>query len=578
MKERNKTRTFCNESLTFKALYSSLRSDLESNLGFSYSEAGRILNWFDPDLPEYLERVDAWQKLLCAGATPQEVFPLQRKNAFGSYDIWHLNAIQVGAIHQVAKLVYKWHGTPRKETNMEEVKIRLSQPLPITLGQSELAGIRECLKGIRPVDLDYVIGRFGPGATAEGFNAVRKWQRIGAIPDLPPSFFRVNSRDTWSPSSIDEEGMTKIAEVPKSIKCNRIVSSEPAMRMFAQLAVADVLDRQLHGAFHGHVSLHNQNQHNEFLRRPNACSIDLSDASDHISVELVQAVLPQLWPVLAKVRSQLTQFPDGEIIRLGTFAPMGSGVCFVVLTLVVLGIVKYAAQTLGDGRVANYWYSAYGDDIIVPIQLFDYVCSLLSKAGLVVNTAKSCCTLIYRESCGLELYLTEDITPAYIRDPLASADAAKVEQVCTSLKARSFDRTAETVAELSVPCIRARYNRELQRAEVLVRTQSARAKVVSLDGYDGLNRWFATHSQQRLCSHNLLADHQQGVIGENWTRPAWRYKPARDYPFLHSWLCNHEDLTNRRFAEVKRETHKGNHADVKSLPSRENRARSKQST
>lgn len=345
----------CDEIDLFRSLRKSLRQDLVSCHGFSNPDAGQILNWFDPANAEYLEHVNDWQIALCQGAVLQNPgLNIFHRNAFGTYDLSTVPTHQIGAIHQVAKIVYKWHGTPRKETNMSEVASRLRDPLPITLEQFELDGIRQCLTSIEPPDLNWVIGRFGPGSTFEGFNSLQKWKRIGGNPDVPPNLYRVNPRDPWIPS-FHMDGVTKIAEVPKSIKCNRIVSSEPAMYMYAQLGVADDLVSQMHLRFCGSISLNNQSRHNEALHRKGACSIDLSDASDHVSWELVQALLPQLWPVLAKVRSTRSLFPDGSEIVLGTFAPMGSGVCFPVLTLVVAGILEYAKHVVEQERHIKCW-------------------------------------------------------------------------------------------------------------------------------------------------------------------------------------------------------------------------------
>lgn len=525
------------ESRLYCALRNCLRSDLMSEFGFSAPEAGEILNWFDPASEEYLEHVDSWQRLLCSGASSSPV-KFATKNAFGSYDIFDKHPILVGAIHQVAKLVYKFHGNPRRETDMQEVKSRLSEPLPITLGQYQIDGIRKCLSSIYAPDLNWVVGRFGPGATCEGFTSVQKWKRLGAIPDVPPTLYRVNSRDPWSFSVIDESGHTRIAEVPKSIKCNRIVSSEPAMRMFAQLAVADDLSDQLHRAFAGHVTLHDAEQHNEFLYRPGSCSIDLSDASDHVSVDLIELLLPQLWPVLAKVRSQEAQFPDGTAIRLRTLAPMGSGITFPVLTLVTLGITEFARRELiADGVDPRaLWYHWYGDDGIVPVIMYDFVIELLTACGLSVNRAKSCCTGIYRESCGKELFGNFDITPAYLRDLPEECDASKIESVCSKLHARGFTRTAAEIATSSRAIRSIRWNRNLQRSEVCVRATSAKAKISSLDGWDGLMRWFAVHTQQEVSRVSLQARNHQGVREEVWTKHAWRYKADHDYPYLTTWL------------------------------------------
>lgn len=538
------TASYDDETRSFELLRSHLRADLVSAYGFSNPDAGRILNWFDPSNPEYLEHVDGWQRLLCAVAVPQDDsagdFPLCRTNAFGNRTIDQLDPYTVGAIHQVAKLVYKWHGIPRRETNMEEVKIRLSQPLPMSLKDFELEGVRQCLAGIEPPDLNEDVGRFGPGSTFEGYRSYEKWRRQGAIPDVPANLYRASIRDPWAPRCFDDEGCTKIAEVPKSIKCNRVVSSEPAMRMFAQLAVNDRLVRSIHREFEGHVFLHDQTKHNQFLLKPGACSIDQSDASDHVSCELVQAVLPQLWPVLAKVRSQYALFPDGERVKLATFAPMGSGVCFSVMTSVNLGICKYAQLLVHDETgipLSQLWFVVYGDDVIVCIALYDVVCDLFTRAGQKVNIAKSCCTLVYRESCGREMYYGVDITPAYVRDPLTEVPASKIEQVCSALQARSFERTAGAIAQAAQAVSGWRYNASFQRLELCVRTISARQRIRTLDGYAGLNRWFCIRSQQELASRGTRASDHQGVSQEVWTRAAWRYKAGQDYPYLWTWFA-----------------------------------------
>lgn len=520
------------ECYSFSILRKPLRQDLVSWHGFSNPDAGKILNWFDPSDREYLEHVEQWQVGLCQGCLiDAPPLPVYRRNAFGTYDLMDALSDQVGAIHQVAKLVYKWHGTPRRETNMNEVKQRLRESLPVTLDAFEIEAIRSILDRIEAPDLNAVSGRFGPGATFEGFDPVEKWTRKGAIPDVPANLFRYNPRDSkcFRPFG---DGYTKIAEVPKTIKSNRIVSSEPAMYMYAQLAVGDALVAQLHKHFAAHISLDDAERHNQALLWDGACSIDLSDASDHVSIGLVQAVLPRLWPVLAKVRSSYSIFPDGDCVQLETFAPMGSGVCFPVMTTVIAGICEYASRVIRREKHVRTWWKVYGDDIIVPVCMYDFVCDLLTRAGLVVNTKKSCCTSIYRESCGHEWYRYTDITPVYIRDPIPSMDAAKVEQVASTLERRFFPNTAKTVADLADAVRGYRYNIDLQRSEVDVRVTSARQKIRTLDGWDGLNRWNSLKTRGKSWD----AKEPSGVSAEVWTKPGWRYKTSEDYPYLTTWF------------------------------------------
>lgn len=517
----------------FERLRPYLRHDLTEVVGFPNPVAGQILNWFDPAKPEYLDHVDAWQKLLCRNVGVH-VPPFVRLDDDYRLDMddWSIRAIQ-----QVAKLVYKWHGEPARKTDWLEVASRLSEPLPIRLTDEEIAGIRECLSGIRPVDLYQAKGRFGPGATCEGFDAYRKWSRKGYIPDVPPTLYRCTPQDDWTPTGHLTMRYTRMAEVPKSIKSNRTVSSEPAMSMFAQLAVNDDLDDQIHRVFRGHVSLHDQSKHNELLYRDGMATLDLSDASDHNSVELVKRVLPQLWPVLAKVRSEYSLLPDGNLIRLSTFAPMGSGVCFSVMTLVILGIIAYAFKSFGFRWQREAW-SVYGDDIIVPIWIADYVVYLLERAGFVINHSKSCMSGVYVESCGLELRHGYDVTPCYLKDEPSTLEASKVEQIARKLR-EQYPSTLKEILMASKPVIGSRWNKNLQCSELLVRTRAARSKLAVLDGYAGLNRWFLTHTQQevRFRRDNPVGV-PSGVEQEVWTKIAWRYRSAINYPLLSLWLAS----------------------------------------
>lgn len=519
----------------FEHLRPFLRHDLTEVVGFPNPVAGQILNWFDPANLEYLDRVDAWQKLLCrnvASSAPSFV-PLLEDGTLAMSD-WEVRAVQ-----QVAKLVYKWHGRPAKETDWSEVASRLSKPLPMRLTDDEISGIRKCLSGIKPVDLNQALGRFGPGATCEGFDSLRKWSRKGLIPDVPPALYRCSPRDNWMPIGINPFRFTKMAEVPKSIKSNRTVSSEPAMSMFAQLAVNDDLVDQIHSLFRGHVSLHDQEKHNDLLRRHGMATLDLSDASDHVSCELVECVLPQLWPVLAKVRSEYSLLPDGQVISLATFAPMGAGVCFSVMTTVILGIIAYAFKSIGFRWQREAW-SVYGDDIIVPIWIADYVIDLLERAGLVINLGKSCTSGVYVESCGLELRHGYDVTPCYLKDDLATLEASKVEQIAQKL-CEQYPSTLKEILTLAAPVKGQRWNKDLQCCELLVRTRAARSKLAILDGYAGLNRWFSIRTQQECHWDQRHAESKSklpGVEQEVWTKLAWRYRSAINYPYLSLWLAS----------------------------------------
>lgn len=515
---------FRNECDLFRTISGHIRADLCAN-GWSDCDAGEILNWFDPANPQYLERVDAWQKLLCAGAVSAFQGPrvLWRKHvvhhtSYGTDSVMEAEPGLVREVHQVAKLFYKFHGVARRKTDFNEVKTRLRQPCPISLEPWELDGIRRKLSCLRPpFSLDHCKGSFGPGVTAEGYSQYQRWSREVAIPQGVPSMLYCYNLQDWidnGPSKRYRHGITKIAEVPKSLKSTRIVSSEPAGGMFAQKALANELVRELHRNFPGHVSLNDQARHNRLLWRDHACSVDLSDASDHISRRLVATLLPEWKEFLFLVRSQFARFPDGDIVPLRTFAPMGSGVCFPVLTAVSCGIISFA-YTVIQPR-GEWWWGAYGDDWIVRWEVYDYLVDLASRSGLVVNRAKSSCSGIYRESCGLELFRDQVITPLYIRDDWTTWDAAKTQEFAASAAdPLMWSRTVDAI--LAEKHYRMRWNSQLQRWEVRVPSTVYR-KLHPLSGRHGINRWFAVNSE----------NHDVSDVG-SYTKRIFKYEDVALY-------------------------------------------------
>lgn len=98
------------------------------------------------------------------------------------------------------------------------------------------------------------------------------------------------------------------------------------------------------------------------------------------------------------------------------YAPMGSGLCFPVMSLMHLllirGILYYAFPAKAD-----LWKEVrvYGDDIIVPSEFFDTVCDMLPLFGMKINRTKSYCRSHFRESCGIHAYKGRDVTPVYLK-------------------------------------------------------------------------------------------------------------------------------------------------------------------
>jgi hypothetical protein len=115
---------------------------------------------------------------------------------------------------------------------------------------------------------------------------------------------------------------------------------------------------------------------------------------------------------LFATRSTRTLLPDGRLIDLKKFAPMGSALCFPVETLVFSAICHYVTRehyVTGD-------YSVFGDDIIIPTQCVEDVILILETLGFRVNRTKSFyqSECWFRESCGGEYCDGFEVTPMRI--------------------------------------------------------------------------------------------------------------------------------------------------------------------
>jgi len=106
---------------------------------------------------------------------------------------------------------------------------------------------------------------------------------------------------------------------------------------------------------------------------------------------------------------------DGEEHVNEMFSSMGNGFTFELESLLFWAIVKTTCYLTGTRGIV----SVYGDDIICPTEASNDVQWALEFFGFQVNTEKSFSTGPFRESCGGHYYDGFDITPFYVKAPLA---------------------------------------------------------------------------------------------------------------------------------------------------------------
>jgi len=215
----------------------------------------------------------------------------------------------------------------------------------------------------------------------------------------------------------------RITTVPKNSKTDRVIAIEPCMNGYIQKGIGGVIRRRLRKVG---VDLKNQGL-NQVLSREGSltgllATMDLSAASDSVSMELVEALLPPDWVLAIKLsRSPEGVLPDGTRVAYQKVSSMGNGFTFELESLIFWALVASVMEL--SPRGLDHRIGVYGDDLIFPVHLFSDVEELLKVCGFAVNRKKSFCYGYFRESCGKHYFHGTDVTPIYVREDIVDVDA-----------------------------------------------------------------------------------------------------------------------------------------------------------
>lgn len=346
---------------------------------------------------------------------------------FAAFDesspIWLSVAAFAGA-RQISSILRKTCDISCSETEQEAIQgwkdRNASLQKPLSKHQLVLADelSKELYLLFPDLDKDTIlIPTAGPGVTAEKRDHLDR-----------PEFYSF-SWAKFAQATYELPGGSCPRAVPKTWKKRRLIFVEPSSRMLAQKALQGWMYQQAQSSPISHyVNFDDQEVQRRKLLQIGVSSIDLSDASDYIDRRLVWAAfkrLPNLRARLFEARSARTD--DDVLIRM--FGTMGNATTFPVMTFLLAAVVSLA-EKVGDHVVKrarharltnNCWRRAgvFGDDIVVDDVLYGTVVSLLVDLGLRVNVDKSYCDSDFKESCGLDLYKGQPVTPVRVKSLLA---------------------------------------------------------------------------------------------------------------------------------------------------------------
>ena len=205
-------------------------------------------------------------------------------------------------------------------------------------------------------------------------------------------------------------GHNKLSFVPKDARVLRTIATEPLLNGYLQKGIDSYMRKRLKRVG---IDLQDQSANQRMARKGSLkggggeATIDLSSASDSISIELCRFLLPPDWfDFLNAIRSHEYEL-KGRRKVYHKFTSMGNGFCFPLETLIFASLCHAVGPELSPGTD----FLVYGDDIIVPPNVFDHLLPLLKVCGFKVNPKKTFKTGPFRESCGADWFEGEDVRP-----------------------------------------------------------------------------------------------------------------------------------------------------------------------
>lgn len=245
------------------------------------------------------------------------------------------------------------------------------------------------------------------------------------------------------PPAGQSDPSARVILVPKDSRGPRLISCEPVDKQWVQQGLGQAIVKlvERHPLTREAVRFASQatNRFGALLGSSTGmyATLDLNEASDRVSLELVRLLFPEhLLRYLEACRSSSTVLPSGKILNLNKFAPMGSSLCFPILALTVWAILAAASPDADTRR----GIAVYGDDVIVPTAFAENAIEQLESFGLKINHDKSCTKGLFRESCGMDAFNGLDVTPVKIKTVWSSLRRPDVYTSWISYANSFYDR------------------------------------------------------------------------------------------------------------------------------------------
>lgn len=394
----------------------------------------------------------------------------------------------VRAIRQICFLMYKLRGAHSPESEQEVIDsfVTVDSLLPdeteeVSLSHETLEAmdiarelIWRVLKGFDPLD---IVPGHGPGAVATGeklagkMNFRRFYECLDKVYSYSEYFFYnyshlVDELEVLEGFEKLSHGTAKVVLVPKDSRGPRLISMEPLEYQWIQQGIMKALVARLESNYlsTGYVNFTSQEINRGLAllssRTGQFVTLDMKEASDRVSMWLVRQLFPaNVYDALCAARTKETRLPDGRVITLKKFAPMGSAICFPVEALIFWALAAGSILRLRRSRwcwsgfksqsdLPSVW--VYGDDIILLKEHYELIAPVYNECRLMFNVDKCCTGSYFRESCGMDAYVGFDVTPTRIKVPWGdSSQPARLSWISyvNNLSSKGYLKTSSFLEE-----------------------------------------------------------------------------------------------------------------------------------
>lgn len=265
------------------------------------------------------------------------------------------------------------------------------------------------------------LGGWGPGVTSSSKGKwLSEFNKFIAEPQCTPALHGIalhliGSVPSWSLCNYKVTTIrgSTVTFVPKDAKTDRPIAIEPSINMYLQKAVGKVIRSRLRSW--GLDLNHGQSKNKELAylgsKYGDYVTIDLSSASDTMSIACVERLLPSRWCTLLGFLRSPEYNIDGVWKRFHKWSSMGNGYTFELETLIFAAVVRATRSFVGCKKD----WTVYGDDIIASQRCSELITQTLSFLGFSTNVNKTFFTSFFRESCGSDFFDGVEVRPFYLK-------------------------------------------------------------------------------------------------------------------------------------------------------------------